>query len=326
MKKISYLVFALFFVACSNKITQAKLNLNNEILQFERERLQVYKHIKEQYKKDENIKHLMQPKNHKQDCKIIYKEVSKDYISYIDAYWDGSCKNGFANGLGRLFIKDKQSGILIREFIESYENENVSEHYAYDPLNELFYLIANENMSKIFRLSDDDIIVETKIVDFDNMLVYRMEESTLFSSIVYSKQYPNFAYLISYYSQNNLIEEKYIFVPVNMAGRSDGYNIISLKNGKSFSNFYQNGTKIKDIKLDDAYIDYVKNIADDITRQILATKKPLENANKQVELYKERICKDDIRVNFMKNDDYKAICDLEIEFKDIKMDFEGLLK
>ena len=77
----------------------------NEAFKYERKYLAEYEQLKNNFSDQSSVKWI-QSANKKLPCKV-YVGISKTEDRTLDEnykiYWDGGCKNGYANGLGREF-------------------------------------------------------------------------------------------------------------------------------------------------------------------------------------------------------------------------------
>jgi len=219
----------------------------------------------------------IQVNNKNEPCKVYVEVDSQNNHTQKSEYkifWDGECKNGYANGLGREFEK----GILIdNESIVVYENAPIKKpKYFYQKLN-LKNIEIKGNFDKGFKtftsFKNNKEIKRYGL--FDNaknthLIAYENNDKEF-----YKKIYPNFNYEIIFDKTKN----DYLFYLNN-------------KNSKLKIN---DTTKRKNL---------INEIIDAKEMSIKASKK----SDLIISQYKNKICKEYISVNFMDDYEYKSIC------------------
>ncbi|KAA6226328.1 MULTISPECIES: hypothetical protein [unclassified Campylobacter] len=299
MKK---LLLICVFVLCAFGLERVSYK---EILDFENARL---KEAKDNKINDAKLS-FIQATNKEESCKIAYR-ADEIYAKGFNFFWDGVCKDGFADGLGGLFIKDKRGSFVLQQIVQNYTNGKVEEYFICDFEHNLFKFIANSRASESYKLLKNDIVVEKTLID--DLAIYKRMETLLYGKITHSKDYSNFSYLVLDLTQtlNSTNTTKYIFTPVNYDFRKDGYVVLFQKNGKQNISFYKDDEKLKDIEVVKEYVDYANDIKNEIQTKLKGIESPLKVAKQRVEDYKKRICKNDIKVDFASDAEYKEICEL----------------
>ena len=296
-----------------------------EANKYENQYLQEYKKIKQNYNNNEVIKWI-QASNKKEPCKVFVGTSLRNDRTTDPEYkifWDGKCKNGYAYGLGREF----ERGTLT--------NMNSLAIYS-GKREEPKYYIQKYNLNDILEEGDinSGYYVKTFIKDeglnFDINYQYGFFGSAdlqpaliIFSSpfsdnVIFVKAYPNFAYRILDFTNNEFDTRKYEFQILNKNRKENGFGFATYKSGYMVSGEVKNGKLIRRVQLPKSYLDKVNAIFAEIKQ---AGQRALE-AQKQAWIvkkqYKERICKNSVKVNFIDSDEYKAICHEDKYFAKLK--------
>ena len=292
---------------------------------YEQTYLKEYESIKSHYQYDAPTYKWIQPNNKKESCKIyVGLDSSSDKTLWPDyaLYWDGDCKEGFAYGLGRE-IETSEYDVI--EQIGFYEQGRAKEYCAFNDLSSGM----SEEGECVYENDKAAYLTTTRVQeqegDFEVLLDSGVGMSAttpamfsrvyIFHNIVeYWKMYPNFSYVIVDYTGNASDERAYEFyMQDHQSGQKNGYAFVSYKSGETVSREMVQGKPNQDVTLWDGYYKKVEGIVDEIRRH--ATK-AMQAQKKAVALkteYLRKICNDDVNVDFMDNDDYKAICAREYE-------------
>lgn len=322
---------ALLFNACTGQPNIAKVN-EQEVLKYETKYLQEYEQIKSSYI-DNNIIKWIQASNKTKPCKVFVGTSKKDdrtLDSEYKIFWDGKCKNGYANGLGREFERGTLTDI---EAIAIYSGKK----------EEPKYYIQKYNLSNVLKEGDlnNDYFVETSIKD-DNINFYInyvygyfgsknkpaliTYNSPLQTNSIYIKGYPNFAYQIFDFTNNEFDKRRYMFDLINSKNKKkNGFGFQINKNNIRYSGEMANGQFIRRVYLPQPYINKMGNILDEIKS---AGQKAISSQNKALlvkKQYKKKICKDSVKINFIDNKEYKAICNEDKYYSNLKKKIDNKL-
>lgn len=303
----------------------------NEAFKYERKYLAEYEHKKAGYNDQSAVKWI-QPANKKSPCKV-YVGISTAEDRTLDEnykiYWDGGCKNGFANGLGREFEKGT---VLNMEAIAIYQGKQQEPQYFFHKYN------------LDGRTQEGDLknhyFVETTINDdnYDFDIVYKygyfgsikdpgiVTGSSPFSdTVIYIKRYPNFAYRLTDQSNNEFSDEKYYFEMLDTNADTNGFAFVIQKNGGGRAGEYINNTLIRHVQLPQSYYNMVNSIFSEIKdagqKAITAQKQALK-VKKQ---YMSKICKDSVSVDYLDQKEYKKICSEGEYYANLKIKIDAKL-
>lgn len=300
-------------------------NLNQEeAYKYDRMYFQQYNQIKNQMANYKQPSEWIQPKNKKEECKI-YSTGNKSTKSAYELYWDGECKNGYAFGLGRQI---ENSLYNTNETIAYFEDGKAIEYcvsydklkgqtiegecgYGYDKPNLFVITSVNEKNGDInidYQFGSNGTINTPKI--------YMV--SSPFSDVTrYFMSYPNFTYAIDDTSNENSVS-KLMFYSYNEQKMHNGYEIMVTTENEHISFEMDNNRRLRFVKLPDDYIKSRYAIYDDIRAKSALAIEAQEKALFIKEKYKNKICKDNVSVNFMDNNEYKNICNEDKYFTNLK--------
>jgi hypothetical protein len=287
---------------------------DEEASKYEKEYLAEYEQLKRNFSEQSEIKWI-QPANKKLPCKV-YVGISKGDDRTLDdnykIYWDGGCKNGYANGLGREF---ERATVLNMEALAIYKGSEEKPEYFVQT-----YLLDNKTQEGDIS---NGYYVETTInednFNFDinyqygffgsKEIPYRLitMKSPFNDNILQYKQYQNFSYVLYDYSNNEFEQAKYNFHMV-YKGKENGFGFSTRKSGETLSIEFSNGSMVSEVQLPNSYflkVGLVQNEINDAGVKAISAQKYALKVKKQ---YMNRICKESESVDFMDDKEYKNIC------------------
>lgn len=257
----------------------------------------------------------IQPANKKEPCKIMFSHTENDQWFKEETYkvfWDGECKNGYADGLGREIEKDT---LMDKWGLAIYKN-GIPTYYIINYVleNKVFEGVDDQNerigihTSITDKMSDIDVTIEGQVYNHKNYTALVIYTSPFWNGTYqYIKGYPNFNY--RYINNQNNVEAKYDFQFFLTDHKNrNGWAIEKLKNNdKLLTGEYVNN-KGQLVDLPSSY----NTKADEIIKEINEAQQKAYQAQEQAQLvkkqYMKKICKDTVKVDFMNNEDYKSIC------------------
>ena len=258
----------------------------------------------------------IQPSNKKEACKLQmsydgnYKWFEED--SY-KVFWDGKCKNGYASGLGReietadmvdkwgitIYKKGKPTYYVVNNILASTLFEGV------DTPNKDYYGVTttiNEELEDINIITNaGNINRKTKV-----NLVY-ISSPFWNGRFFYEKQYPNYKYVYQDDSNNDSAKYKSSFFLVDENNVHNGWIFTKDKLDNVATGEILNG-KYTNFNMPIKYRQKVEktiNQVHEARRKAFRAQKEAKKVKKQ---YLKRICKENVKVDFMDNDEYKEIC------------------
>lgn len=288
---------------------------DEESFKYEKEVLNEYENLRKvNYQK---VEKWIQPINKKQQCKIFvsgYKDKIDSFISDNKFYWDGECKNGFAYGLGREFVKGVEKD---QETLGVYSGNQTAPIYYYmkDNLLNAFTLgkeTSKDNgkyLSVVINDSVNNFNIFNIIAANDDNVLYTSMLSPFSMIKVFSKVYPNFSYVIKDFSQelNSPIKFEIYLQKNNIPF---GYVVYIKKDGNIVSGKYGANGKIEEsVKLPDSYIEHMEDILYEIGVKTNIGSGILQTAESFKKQYKNNICKIRAKSPFNTWENYKDICD-----------------
>lgn len=317
-------------VGCSSQPSIPKIS-EEEVLKYEKPYMDEYLKLKNILLK-EDVKWI-QATNKKEGCKLfVGYNPNDDRTKKIDykIYWDGECRNGYAYGLGREFEKGLLTNI---EAIAVYNEEGKKPEYYYQNYK-LNNMTAEGDINNGYIvqtiITDDgmnfDIKFRNMYQDEKNKIVYFIENSPLNDNIGFLKGYPNFTYMIADFTNNEFDNRKYQFgIKDSKSSKFVGFGVVLYKNGELAGGEMQNGILVRKVDLPQSYIQKINSIFSEIKDEMKNIKTAQQKASMVKVQYKNKICQENIKVDFMDNDEYKAICKEEKIFTKIKIKIDEKL-
>lgn len=269
------------------------------------------------------VEHWLQPFNKKIACKLfvsgLVTEGKTPWFELKDTrvYWDGDCQNGYAYGIGREFavIKGEVLSLLaeyngerkrpIHHLWVSYDRQVVKfmgeSHPYYASLR---YSVQQGPTGKrtmrsdqvLFNLSEDRIYRKNFEVGGDNF-----EKAVAL---------PNRNTYVMSYNVNPATPFIASFL-VNGSNERIGYSIASGDNGINkrvrHQHHLSNGSNV-DVILPESYRRHLSEVGLKIDSNLSIGDRLIQEAYVAISKYKRRICKGDVRVDFIDNELYGRIC------------------
>jgi len=272
-------------------------------------------------RKDMQVSYV-QPYNKKEKCKLWMGHNAGEFRWLEDdsykIFWDGKCKDGFASGLGR---EIETADMIDMWAIAIYKKGKPTYYIQNDTLSDTLWEGLNSVESDEEYGVHTTIVVKNKDIEISTAAgvinnksgVYLVASSSPFGNGSYTlrKQYQSFQYYYVNHSNNDTTNNDFDFYLENNNGKH-GWGIGKIKN--------------EDIKTGE-FINNVVNIfnlpssynkkADAILKEVNAAQQKgfqgQEYSQKVKKQYIKRICKDSVKVTFMDNSEYKAICSNKAE-------------
>jgi hypothetical protein len=276
----------------------------------------------------------VQAANKKEHCKLFVGYNPNDDRTLKDGYkifWDGNCKNGYAYGLGREFEKGFLTNI---EAIALYSGEEKEPQYFIEKDNLTNIIIEGDinNRNVVKRTISDDGM------NFDIWYQYGLlrkkptdvglyiNSNPFLDQITYVKEYSNFAYIISDFSNDEFNENNYNYNMIEQkTSQSNGFGFSVGKNNIRYSGEQINGQLIRRIELPQSYLNHVGNIFNEVKNAGQLAIDAQKKALMVKQQYKDRICKDNVKVDFIDNNEYKAICNENEKIAQLKTKIDAKL-
>lgn len=329
-------------IACknANEIDEevSKENTLNRIQGYEKKYLAEHNRIVSS--KPKMLTTYIQPANKKESCKLYMAYAEGDKYFEKDEsykiYWDGSCKDGYASGLGREIEKadmvDKWAIAVYEKGIPTYYvSKDILHQVVTEEVNTMGKKGYQHSIKTVITEKFDDIGVMTYTGSFDETNQMRLlTVSSPFWNGYYAleKGYLSFRYLYNNFRNDDNPESKmdFEFILQDHNGNNNGWTLAKDKKGNFFTGEFVGG-KFQSFDLPESY----SQKADEIIKEVFESQQKAIAAQQQAQLvkrsYKNKICKDNVKVSFMDNNEYKEICsdkkDLEL-FEKINKKVEKL--
>lgn len=288
--------------------------LSERIEKYEENYLNEYNTILQNSPKKKTT--YIQPSNKKEPCKVWFGYTEDNQWFKEESYkifWDGECKNGYADGLGREIEKNT---LMDKWGLAIYKDGKPTYYIVNDVLrNDTFEGVDDQNQQISYGVHTQ-ITEKMGDVDVVNVAVAynKREQVALLSrtspfwngSYVLVKTYPNFDYVYQNYQNNDEAKLDFEFFLTDKKNKN-GWALGKPRNQNVVSGEYVMN-KFNRVDLPSTY----NNQADEIIKEIGEAQQKAYQAQEQAQLvkkqYMKKICKDSVKVGFMDNDDYKLIC------------------
>lgn len=315
---------AFIFSGCTGSIVQID---DTEAFSYIKKYEAEYQQIKSNSQNTEMPVKWIQATNKKEPCKLFIGYNPNDDRTLKDGYkifWDGECKNGYAYGLGREFEKGFLTNL---EAIALYSGgEKKPEYFIQkDNLSNITMEgdITNGNYVKTI-IKDDGINFDIwyqyghfqeNIVDIGSFI-----NSNPFSDqITYIKAYPNFAYVIGDLSNDEFSQYKYNYNMVDGKRKQlNGFVFSVSKNNIRFASQQNYGQFVRHVDIPQSYLNHIGNVFNEVKNAGQVAIDAQKKALMVKQQYKDIICKDSVKVDFMDNNEYKAICNEDKKLAELK--------
>ena len=299
-----------------------------EVGTYEKNYMSEYENIKKQSENYKPAFKWVQPKNKKEKCKVCVGYNPQDdrtIKSGYAFYWVGDCKDGYADGLGSAF---ETAQFADRQQIAIYSKGNPDTYCVnLDPLNGITKegecLYYTDKPSHYVKTMVDEKGGDLKIsyefgVEMSNdapMMV--MRTYPFYDLVEYFKVYPNFSYIDNRKYESNIKDHK--------TGKFNGYGFATMKQGFTNAGEMSNGTLVRRVQLPQSYFNNANTIFSEIKQQANIALEAQRRALVIKEKYKKKICKDSVKVDFMDNNEYKAICKEDDKIAELKTKIDAKL-
>lgn len=327
---------AFIFSGCVGQPSIPKVE-EEEVSKYEKTYLAEYELIKQQNINYKPSFQWVQPKNKKEECKVyvsINPNDDKTKKADYSLYWDGECKDGFAYGLGReientmlenlqqLGYYDKGKAIDYCVIFDPINNWEINGECSYDFNKANHYVKTSINEKN----GDLNIYYEFGIDGNFNNAQMMMRTYPFFDVVEYYKAYPNYSYIITDFTKNEFDNRNYEFnVREHKNGKFHGFGFASLKNGYTNAGEMVNGTLTRRVELPQSYFNKANSIFAEIKNEANIALESQRRALIIKEKYKNKICKDSVKVDFMDNKEYKAICNENEKIAQLKTKIDAKL-
>ncbi len=304
MKKISLLFTTTLTCTFASQAPIVKTVDKKEAFSYEHKLLKEYnstlkEHQKALRQKVANKTIFIQPKNKKIPCKIS-ADLNRSKLDDFASYWDGECKDGYAQGIGREIELTKNSQLEQIAYYEKGEAQKYCYGYDYNSKTSIYGICTYGSLKPMFRKmlrKNSPFTVSDARYPLKN-ISYHISTATNGARIL-TKAYPNFAYQILEHPKTNKAAAFVILTPKIQKPIGWGFNgNMVLKDGQPMPN----------IKLPKKYLKRVKEIYKEITKEAQKIKTMATKSKELAEQHKKKICKEDVKVDFMDNNLYKDIC------------------
>lgn len=264
----------------------------------------------------------IQPSNKKESCKIfIALHLTSGETPPWDNkdnhyHWDGICKNGYAFGIGREF---EQVNGGLRSALADYKEVNKKPIYYldtdYDRNTVRFSAEAPPYKTSLTyslrqQHAKNQVNINVEFYDFEESKAYFQNTAAGVDEVHSFMALPNQNKYIIIRSSNPA-KSGYVIGTQTAREEKTGYNILFNDDGinKQLRHLhYTADTRFEDVLIPSSYLTHLTAIDNKITEKLIVAGRLLEEAHVVINKYKRRICKGDVKVNFVDNEIYGRIC------------------
>ncbi|MBV5277577.1 MAG: hypothetical protein J0647_00750 [Campylobacteraceae bacterium] len=332
ISKYSLLVSSIYLLSgCVSQPSIPKVE-EAEIAKYEKAYMAEYERIKIEMASSKINKTWVQPKNKKEECKVksAFQTNKPDY----SLFWDGECKDGYAEGLGSTFeieqFSNRQEIAIFKKgepdtyrvffnHLDGITNEGEYSNSVDKPAHYVLTIVDEKN-------NDLKISYDFGVDMSNDSPAMRMQTYPFYDVVEYFKVYPNFSYVIADLTKNEFDNRGYEFnIKDNKNGKFNGYGFATMKKGGRNAGEMVNGTLVRSVQLPQSYFDKANSIFSEIKHHANIALEAQKKALIIKEKYKKKICQDSIKVDFMDNNEYKAICKEDEKFAQLKTKIDAKL-
>ena len=296
------------------------------------ELLAEYEQLKDSTTKIKIIEKWIQPLNKKEPCRV-YVELSEGSQREVGVnkgllriYWDGDCKNGYANGLGREFLRlDKPT--LVENYLSRYDKEGEPPQQFLveapatgltmkgDFTNNRYMVLTTTTEHELDYAYDLDIDIRAGRFSEPRLIA---QSSPFKTGIEYRKSYGShfghdfYQNLYGLGGANFEPHHKWDIV-LSMSIWDKGgftayrYNPKTVQQSTSHQEVVD-GKDTRRVTLQRAYLVRMDAIVSEIRSAAELANNAAKISDKQIKRYTSRICKKSVSVDFIDNEEYKKIC------------------
>jgi hypothetical protein len=256
----------------------------------------------------------IQAANRLSPCKIFFISTSdllKDLKQDAKVFWDGKCKNGYADGLGREFL-------VLDEFtswsLAVYKNKTPT-YYIEKNINLGSYIVGKMQVESLIwygiktKTSMFDPVQDIGKFDYDKQ-TKTFERTYLNNSSMksYIKEFPNFRYQKDDYTLNRNSTVEYEFALYDKNNIRNGWGMGKRKDQfrPNFGIYTDDDPQPKVLEI--SYLFKFNAIIQSIEKNKLEALKAYQQALKTKSEYQKRICKPGLYVDFIDEQSYTKIC------------------
>lgn len=276
----------------------------------------------------------IQAVNKKEPCKLYVGYNPNDDRTLKNDYkifWDGSCKNGYAYGLGREFERGFLTSL---DAIALYSGEEKEPEYFIQKDNLINATgegdINNGNFVKT-TIKDDGINFDItyQYGHFQREAkdsIYYIFSSPFSPNIRYIKGLNTYAYMIDDISRDEFSQNSYNYNIID--GKSQQFNGFACtltKNNIRWDGEKINGNLVRNVVLPKSYLNHLQGTLNEIKDAGQVALDAQKKALMVKQQYKDNICKDSVKVDFIDNKEYKAICNENEKIAQLKVKVDAKL-
>lgn len=259
-----------------------------------------------------------QPANVTEPCKVGMDGISEESdTAGMIFFWDGQCKDGYAKGLGRAFVESDQG---LTAWLEEYPGgaNAATIHYSANYDNNTTSvgnaLYGGEMGAEVFE-TPNGVVLRTGYGVFDTQDWFGyIYESFSNKDVVRWRQVSTDG------TSFTVLQSTDPSTPVNFyaafmdaENNAIGFSLTSYRNGAVEHVAWEGGQK-RLVRLPKSFTDHMASLAHKTQTELAKIHQKIGESQVALNIYKRRICKGDLKVEFMDSELYGQIC---LEYGDL---------
>lgn len=308
----------------SYPIGGSRILMESPNLQYERNLLTLHEDLVKNYTEnyvDEAKSHAKQPANKTEKCLLSSEQLEGIVQNNSLVFWEGSCKDGKADGFGRAYVVG--GGRMIFEMLTNFHAEEPIYTTTYYTKNSVVESRTTYFYGKSTRIQssgvfitkskvENDLIVGMMMYDKTNLITYQKEISQKSKYVLNSKDYGNYIHFIHDLQNTNY---RSLYMSYRLADRTNGnkvgYNFTGLSSGQIKGTYTDEQGKDRSELIPRDVISHVIEINDEVNVNVEDSIKSVIAALPVVEAYMNVVCDASYQNPLCKKMSCKKICDLK---------------
>tara|TARA_Y100000782_G_scaffold2894_1_gene3193 strand:+ start:4223 stop:5566 length:1344 start_codon:yes stop_codon:yes gene_type:complete len=248
-----------------------------------------------------------QPQNKKESCKLSFDE---GWPEDIEIFWDGGCKDGYAFGVGREFVKGMiHDGPVDVVDLAHYKGGRVAATYlyTYDRVNNRARINAYDSeehfIDRLLKQDGSVVSLSTEYYNYGKIkesgYIYTGLTTSLNNDVLYGKVVDRNNAARFYTIEDHNIKARYLDGTFEIHKMADG-EVIHIQ--RSRHNEWARTTLPK------AYIDNAETSINEMVEAMDETQEKLKKSLGMIDYYIRKTCQNQVVVDFIPNNEYKEIC------------------
>lgn len=249
----------------------------------------------------------LQPENKKEACKIFDETPAAGTVVNERVIWDGSCKDGYAYGLGREFlVRDTGSISSVATYVggdsrPTYHSGSnyAAQNYAYGEPRRGLSTVANTG-----NVSTSDNYQQYLLVESNGTKYFRIF-SIASGELSIGKVFPS-GYAVVGNSASDPASPVNSLIKAMRGNSVVGYAVVRYQNGVIEQKKVEpQGFSV--VKLPQSYQTFLNGVFNEVSSKLADAERNANDSYNKVEIYKDRLCSTQ-KSSFVEPAHYRDIC------------------